>query len=214
MFSLTQTKGSIPIAVSFFPDEAAERAVLAVEQMLLKAGAGEVSRAGLQVFFRTSFLNNLQVVFCTDFFDKLYISDFLYNYNRGVVKIEPNAPGITVRYCLSSARWAAIVTAIFTAFILAAYVLVPGFPSIQELAFLLLIWLWPTFGNIITGGVRFRNWLSRGIRRKLRAERESWVDAPTAAIVDFLTAAMISALPFIAFVLICFWLVFHRISFN
>jgi hypothetical protein len=51
MFSLTQTKDSIPIAVSSLPDEAAERTVLAVEQMLLKAGADEVSRVGLQVVF-------------------------------------------------------------------------------------------------------------------------------------------------------------------
>ena len=193
MFSLTQTKGSVPIAVSSFPDEAAERTVLAVEQMLLKAGAGEVSRAGLQVVFRTRFFYTLNKW------------NILYAYNRGVVKIEPNASGITVRYCVSFARRMVIVPAFFSALFLATS------QSIRALAFLLSIWLCLIIPDMIIGGVRFRNWLSRGIRRKLRAERESWVDVPADAIVDFLTIAMIYVLLLIALVsLWILWKQLHR----
>ena len=181
MFSLTKTKGSVPIEVSSFPDEAAERTVLAVEQMLLKAGAGEVSRAGLQVAFRTRFFYTLNKW------------DILYAYNRGVVKIEPNASGITVRYCVSVSPRMAIVPALFSALFLAAS------QSIPAIAFVLLMWLL-IIPDMIIGGVRFRNWLSRGIRRKLQAERESWVDVPADAIVDFLTIAMIYVLLLIALV--------------
>ena len=143
MFSLIHPKGSIPIAVSSLPDEAAGRAVIAVEEMLLKARADEVSRAGLRVAFSKRFdqpSSGWSIL-------KIYVSW------RG--EIEANASGIVVRYCLSIVR---LVTMI-SAFILVLYILFfANCPSeaLPKFLLFLLLWLWVVAGNVIVGGVRFR----------------------------------------------------------